>query len=430
MKALVVAAFAVWIACGAIRWVASPPLAHDEAHYALAARDRLAGDPPRWVYVSIGAEAIAMPGILAGGSERALRVLPMLLGLAFLFAAWRAAAVLGDETSAAWTVAVLAGTTPLTRFQIDLMSDLPSAACLLGTIAILVDELRRPGGPRWRIVAAAPLAAAALYIRYGSCVPLAMIAVATLAFARIDRKLVVTGVAFAALVVRPSVVRTLLVSSTVPPRGGGVSGYAAHPLAYFGALATCLFVLAVAFGWRERWRLYATVLGVADIVVLGIETHAHTRYVALGIALLVAAGCAAACDLVRKRRALIAGALIAVTASWIGALHAAFTARAHRIAGMRGTLAAAAAIDRDAAGRRCTVIGRHSTQLEWYSGCRAAYEPDGLTYVVRDDTGGPDQPELSAYTGTPLLHTQNVDVIRVSAPASAGRADPSTSRGR
>ena len=418
---LVIGAFAVWIGCGMIRFVASPPLGHDEAQYALAARDRVEHQPRRWIYASAGMEVVGAPGVLAGGSDRALRVLPMLLGLGLLVAAWRLAVVLGGADAAAWAVAVLAGTTPLSRFQIDLLSDLPAAACLVAALAILIGELRRAGGPRWRVVAIAPLCAAALYLRYGSCIPLAIIGVATLAFGGLRRQLVVAAAAFA-LVVRPSLVHALLVSSTVPPSGGGLATYVAHPVAYLGVLGTVLAVLALAGAWRDRWLLYATLIAVADVVALGLETRAHSRYIALAIVLLVAVGAAVARELGARlaapvRRALAAGCAVAVAASWSFAIRAAWVARDHREAGMAATLAAAEAITRDARGRPCTVIGRHTTQLEWYSGCRAAFEPAGRTYVVRDDTGGPDQPAL--VPGVSLLHAVNVDVIRASSPASA-----------
>jgi hypothetical protein len=427
MKWLVAGAFAVWASCAVIRWIASPPLSHDEAHYALASRDLLAGDPPRWIYMSIGTQMIAAPGVAAGGSERALRALPALLGLVFLACAWRVAAVLAGEEPAAWAIAVLAGTTPVTRFQIDLMSDMPSCACLLAAIAILVGELRRDRGPRWRIVAAAPLAAAALYFRYGSVVPLAIIGIATLGFARVRGKLVVTGLVFALCV--PPLVHTLLVSAGVPPPESGLATYAAHPIAYAGALATLLAVIAVAGAWRDRWWLYAAAIGVADIIALGWETHAQSRYILLGIVLLVAVGSAVAHDVAKRApRAVTVVCAMAVVVSWIAAISSAWHARDHRIAGMASTLAAADAIRRDAHGRACVVVGRHTTQLEWYSGCRIAYDATGLAYVVRDDTGGPDQP--APVRGTTILHTPHVDVTRAATPASADRAGPSRSRGR
>jgi hypothetical protein len=228
-------------------------------------------------------------------------------------------------------------------------------------------------------------------------------------------------------------VPALLVSAGVPPPESGLATYAAHPIAYLGALATPLVVIAVAGGWRDRWWLYAAVIGVAQIIALGLETHAQGRYILLGVVLLVAVGTAVARDFALQlagpvRRAIGALCAMAVIGSWFAAIGAAWGARERRIAGMADTLAAADAIRHDAHGRACVVVGRHTTQLEWYSGCRISYEIAGLAYVVRDDTGGPDQP--APVRGTTILHTPHVDVTRAATPASADRAGPWRSRGR
>ena len=59
------AAFAVWTACGAIRFVRPAPLEHDEARYALSARGRLAGEQ-RWLYVPLGMDALGAPPFVMG----------------------------------------------------------------------------------------------------------------------------------------------------------------------------------------------------------------------------------------------------------------------------------------------------------------------------------------------------------------------------
>jgi hypothetical protein len=231
----------------------------------------------------------------------------------------------------------------------------------------------------------------------------------------------------------PPLVHTLLVSAGVPPPESGLATYASHPIAYVGALAAPLVVIAVAGAWRDRWYLYAAVIGLADIIALGLETHAQGRYILLGVVLLVAVGTAVARDFALQlagpvRRAIGALCAMAVVASWLAAIAAAWGARDRRVAGMAPTLAACEAIHRDARGHACLVIGRHTTQLEWYSGCRSAYDATGLAYVVRDDSGGPDQPAPGR--GTLILHTPRVEVTRASTPASANRAGPSRSRDR
>ena len=346
--------------------------------------------------------------------EDALHVLPALLGLAFIAATWLAALRIADRDAAAWTVAVVVGTTPLVRFDVELMSDLPSTACMLAIVAVLARELR---GITWRITLCAPLAIAAVYIRYGSCVPVALIGAAAIAFGwraiarRPGPPLVTAALVVAAIAPLHA---TLAYSSRVPPATPGLADYVTRAYWYFGALAPPLMLLALTA--RDRWRRFAVVIGVAEIVALGIETAAQTRYVVLGLVLLVAVGIAEARDRItrsRHRRVLGIACTGVVAATWVVALAAAYTQRERRRAGIAPTLAAAAAIRRDAAGAPCDVIGRHFTQLEWYSGCRAIVRPrPGIrTYVVRDDTGGPGQPAPVA--GVPILATPHVEVTRV-----------------
>lgn len=61
---LTLASFAVWIACGVIRFARPAPLEHDEARYALSARASLDGEH-RWQYVPVGMDVLAeLPSLL------------------------------------------------------------------------------------------------------------------------------------------------------------------------------------------------------------------------------------------------------------------------------------------------------------------------------------------------------------------------------
>jgi hypothetical protein len=64
-RALVLGSFAVWTACGVIRFVRPAPLEHDEARYALSARGRLAGEH-RWFYVPLGMDALGAAPFVVG----------------------------------------------------------------------------------------------------------------------------------------------------------------------------------------------------------------------------------------------------------------------------------------------------------------------------------------------------------------------------
>jgi predicted membrane-bound mannosyltransferase len=161
--------------------LSQPTLSHDEAQYAIDALDTLAGAPARWFYLSPGMRALALPGVLVGG-DTALRIIPLLGGLAFLAVVLRLGTRTVGLAGAAWTLVVLAGTKTFARYSIDLLSDLPACTCMLAALAIIVDELLGDHPPRWRLLACAPLLAGAFYVRYGSVVPIAVIVLAALGF--------------------------------------------------------------------------------------------------------------------------------------------------------------------------------------------------------------------------------------------------------
>jgi hypothetical protein len=109
----------------------------------------------------------------------------------------------------------------------------------------------------------------------------------------------------------------------------------------------------------------------------------------------------------------------AIAISWIHVAIGLYQVEDARGESMRGTLAAVAAIRDDAGGAPCEVIGRHSTQLQWYTGCAAVYRADLETlsrrrvYLVHEPNGKL-QPELAGRPGVPrtILEGPRVIVIR------------------
>jgi hypothetical protein len=90
---------------------------------------------------------------------------------------------------------------------------------------------------------------------------------------------------------------------------------------------------------------------------------------------------------------------------------------------MRGTLDAIAAIRADARGAMCDVIGRRSTQLQWYAGCDAIYHADPTTLAERrvnlvHEPGKKLQPDLEGRPGIPrtILERPHVVVLRYDPP--------------
>lgn len=432
-RVVLVAGVLVWIANALLRWRSGVPLGHDEARYALDARDVLEGHPVRFLYAGGGMTVIGLPGVLAGATEHTLRLVPMLVGGGFLAAAWYLARVIGGSVTAAWTVAVLAGGTTLAHHSVELLSDLPSTACMLIAIAILIGELKREAGPRWRLCMVAPLCAAAFHIRYGSCLSIASIGVVFVVVAALEGRLrawpVLTTCVLAAALFIPHVVWAiaktgspigiLRMSAAIPPPATSVLGYLERPLSMYGVLIAPLMAIGI-LAARRGWT-HAAILWVAlgQLIVLSITTQAHARYVFLGTVLLAMLGVDAVVRLVRLaagklRSACGVVALAAVAASWVAPLVTATRYHARRTEGPTRALIAGSVIaaHRDPAAP-CEVLSHDTTRLEWYSGCAAihvASSGSGVTlYEVRTaaDPSLPDGAVRIAYL--PGI----VDVIRL-----------------
>jgi hypothetical protein len=437
LTALILAAGLVaWTVNAAIVWLAGPPLGHDEAQYALTARDLLAGDELRWWYVSTGTSLLAIPGVLAGGGEVALRLPTFVLAIGFVLAAAAVAWRCFGPQAAAWVVALLAGTRSYMRLGAELLSDLPATTFLLGGTAVIAVEVTREDGPRWRALLAAPLLAAALYLRYASCVPIAILGGAALVFglrpiARRPWPIAATAALFLALLVphaltaidvTGSPLGILLDSKDVPHRawiGEGLVDYVwVNPFAAYGLLAPPVLVagLLAAARIRDRRTGLLWTVAVLDIVAIGLVSHAAVRYIAFGTTLLVVLGVDGlrrwiAARPPRARTVLGAAAAIAIAASWVLVARAQLGYPERRRAGLDDTLAAAAAIRADAAGAPCQVAGNAFTQLEWYSGCRSSHWPwpalgRERIYVVYAPSDGPGETH-----GTPRQLLARPDLI-------------------
>ena len=435
-KLIFVGGVVVWIINAALWWSSSVTLGHDEARYASDTRELLDGNDKRYIYVPTGMNGLAAPGVLAGGDERAMRVLPILAGLLFLFAAWRFARRVTDEDAAYWTVGVLAGAHSIAKFNAQLLSDLPSTGCMLAALTILLVELDRDDGPRYRLVWVAPLLAAAFYIRYGSCLTIMLIGLAAIGFgaraiAQRPMPVVVTCLVFVMLLV-PHVLESMNLtgsalgimraSSKVPPRGGSalVAYFVDGPIGRYGVLIAPLMLVGALAACRQRSWTSLQLLAVAQIIVLGLTTLPQTRYIFFAIVVLVAVGvgavrCVAAQTQPRTRSVLAIVAAVLVVCSWIsmfvhGAVwrsqHAAFTAP---------TVAVAKAIRADARGAACEVRGQPTTQIDWYSGCYVTRHvsaeglpPGQRVYAVLRDG--------SSLPGATILLLPGVQVVRF-APA-------------
>jgi predicted membrane-bound mannosyltransferase len=419
---VVLVAAGAWVASVVIGWAVAPSLGHDEAQYALSAKDLLAGAEPRWFYVSRGMSYFAAPGVLAGGSDLAMRFVPLVTSLGFAAAAWLCARALCGRVTAAWALAVLAASTYHVEQSSELLSDLPAAALLLAAMAILAGELGRER-IRWRVVWIAPLFAGAFYIRYASCIPIAFACAAWVvlggrAMLRRPWPLVVAAALFVVLWL-PHLLEAqrttgspfgILLDSRGPAsRGRGPDEpwfpyFATNPFRSYG-LALAPVLAAGLFAWLPRSargdrRLWlASFTALASIVVLGWVGVMQPRYVVFPVTLLAILGV----DLVRRLVATrpprqqtviaaIAVAALVIATGYATSVQAKRGAR--RARSMSRELAAAQAIRADRTpGVGCVVATDSYTQLEWYTGCAAegfaSYQPfdrgEALYVVHMDD---------------------------------------------
>jgi len=385
-RRLVLAALLAWSISATAGLLCRSPLATDEAAYALIAR----GDGASWLYRSRGVVVMARAGLALGDSELALRLLPTLVSLLFVLAVAAVGRRAFGARVGAIAAAVIAGAHPFLLRSFELLGDLPAAACLLGAIAIVIGELGGEAPPSYRLVGAAPLCAAAFYLRYGSVPVIALVGIAALAcwWRQIRAR---PGPAIAAACVLAALLAPFAIASvhaTGSPIGilmlsAGVSGrtwfarglliyLVGDPLRQYGVLPPLAMLAAM---WslrrpspRRRVAAFVAVVGLGQIVVLGLVSHANARFVFAGVALLVVLGVDLLDRVVTSMR-WRRNAMRAVIASWIGVAIAVPLYEHHLARTLDGVMAAAAAIRSDAAGRPCTVAARALPQLLWYSHC-------------------------------------------------------------
>jgi len=267
----------------------------------------------------------------------------------------------------------------------ELLSDLPATACILGGIAILVGELDRADGPRRRIAWAAPIFAAAFYVRYGSApvVAFAITAAALMWWRAVAARplRVLAMVVVLAVLVIPHLVRSLAatgslfgilrVSAGMPRRayvGEGLVTYlTSNPFLFYGALIAPVAVAGL-FGLarvRRKAPWYLAIVAIGQLVSLGLQSHGQPRYVFVATALFVVLGVDRLARLDRPRLAL---GLVA--ASWLGAADAGVRYYRH-VDDERAPIVDAANVIRAHAGDRpCAAVAMIVPQLMWHSGCQ------------------------------------------------------------
>jgi 4-amino-4-deoxy-L-arabinose transferase-like glycosyltransferase len=396
---LLFAAVLVLFAAALVRQLAvDAPLGPDEAIYATGGREITHGVPPSayGLHRPVGMKWLAAPGVAAGGSEAALRVIGVLCSLGFLVAYRAFGARVAGPWPAAWAAAAMATSFGLMRRGGELLSDVPSLLLLVLVLHLLVRELDRPSSARPGpvLLAIAPLAAAAFYLRYGvtSALAGAVGAAGAMWWRALAEgwRVALASAALFVLLLLPHVLHSL--GETGSALGIlEVSGDAAHraylgdglvhfPLALVaegGPIVTALLIAGLVHGARrlrarrEPAVAFVWLASVFQIVATGLLVHAEFRYFFFGVVGLVLLGARAACQWAAGRRGAgpVAAALVLIA---FVVTHEVNVRRYRRLAAVRQVeVEAGLVVAREAGEGSCSALTSEVPAVGWYSGCTA-----------------------------------------------------------
>ena len=395
-----------------------PPLGHDEAIYATGGRSLL-GDGPSAafnLYRPVGMKLVAAPGVFLGGSDAAMRAVPILLTLAFLACSWGAALALSGRVAAHVLAAASLSWSHLMWRGLQLLSDVPSALACLGFVWFLLRILSPAGGGKSpagggslrHAAAAAACGGAAFWLRYGALVALVCVVAAFVALwpSRVWARrgpMMLFALLLAALLLPFFVYSTRMTGSwdgilelaaaTADRRFFG-DGLLTYARGWFGEAAGPIMgglaIIGLAAGARDllrgrrsSWRAVMALAGAGQIVWLGLTIHAEPRYIFFPVLLLAVAGADAvaawlAGARVHARRFATAGGLgiSLVAAAVVFGLTVRTMARMEEHDGV--IQSQARAVRRDAEDERCLVFTNREPQVSWYSGCEARRIPAAI----------------------------------------------------
>jgi 4-amino-4-deoxy-L-arabinose transferase-like glycosyltransferase len=409
---VVVAIGAVWLIGQAI------PLGWDESVYGSKSRSLLTDNPSStWaIYRAPGLPVVGLLGGVFGFTDGNLRGVALLLSLGALLMAWAFARALWGPLGAIVALLTIAGS-PVVIAEIALFhTDLPSAGLLLALMLLVWHEFERRPEPSRLLIAAAPLAALAFYLRYGSILPIGGIGIAAVALWHRsmlrNKGLVGLTVALAALLFAPHVLEAI--SRMGSPLGiiasageqvdtsepiataarylGWLPSQLAHRLGFVVMLAGVVHAVIVAIDTIRRRELgpvarrYLWLFVPAGVTTVGLmlQSHPEQRHVLFPVLLAIIAGAGAVSTAVAwlrarpglaSRQGVLDGAvvvgilLVAVIAGSVGARRLVVLEREGNESHWQP--AVGRAIDGDADGP-CFVATSVPPIIEWYSRCAAS----------------------------------------------------------
>jgi hypothetical protein len=416
-ESIVIAAILIVAAAGAFVVAArTGQLTWDEVVYASQARS-LVSDVPSVYWAPYRPPGLPLLGTLAavgGFSDISLRAITLVLGFLALAITWAVARQLWGAWAALFALLAAIGSPAVLVELRQFHNDLISSGLLILLMGLLWDQFERRREPTRLLLAAAPIAAAAFYLRYGAVPAIVAIGiVAVLLWAPSIRRslgLVVATALLGALLLVPHLLEAIRVTGS--PTGmltGGVDvasnadpiltlkRYALWlPTAIAGPVGLVVLVIggahAIVTGvdaWRRRqlapvrrhvWMLLTAVLAG---LLTAIVSHPNPRYVIFPLLLGLIAGGGALATVIRamvrsghpRFARWSSGPDALRLVALVLALSAGFVLTREVVTFVRreppaDRSVAAEAIGADAAGR-CWVITTSPPTLGWYSGCAA-----------------------------------------------------------
>jgi hypothetical protein len=382
---LIVAAFTASVVYTIVERV---PFENDETVYAVQSRAWASGGPITGVGLQ---RAPLLPAIgtfiyKAGArTEAPFRITGLVFGVAAVVLVWALGRAIAGETAGLLAAAVFASAPSILQRSAQFMTDVPATALLLG-LALILWHNRARAGPS--LLLAAPVAAAAFYMRYASILPLALLVIVALVLwhrALLANRALAAGTAllFVAFLI-PHVVRAIDATG----RPGGLVTYTARfagrryvgeglvrylawlPFALAGPLAgaTMLAAIVTAAARSTRRLAFIIVPAVADIVLIGLTEHGDTRFIFFPVALLCVAGAIVVAEHIGAKRTLAVAATLALAGGVIYApVHIGGTRNARTPPLLAGRAVAARAP------KPCAVLAVEIAETTWYSSCSTYY---------------------------------------------------------
>lgn len=431
-----VAAAAAWLIGQAI------PLGWDESVYASRSRS-LVTDVPSSTWAIYRAPGLPIVGLLGGAfgfTDASLRAVGLVLSLGALTMAWAFARILWGPLAAIVALLTIVGS-PVVIAEIALFhTDLPAAGLLLALMLLVWHEFERRPEPSRLLIAAAPLAASAFYIRYGSILPIGGIGIAAVllwhrSMLR-NQRVVGLAVALAALLFAPHILESI--NRTGSPLGiitsageqvdtaepiataarylGWLPAQLAHRLGFAVVLAGAAHGAIVAIDAVRRRELgpvarrYLWLFVPAGVTTIGLvlQSHPEQRYVLFPVLLAIIAGARAVSAAVAWLRArpgladrqpaldgaIVAGILLAsIIAGSVLVRRVVVLEREGDDS--RWLPAVGQAIDAGADGP-CAAVTSLPPIIEWYSRCAAAqFSTAGAEAIA---TGAFDDPTYVVFS--------------------------------